>query len=65
MTPLAYAVNGESKSYYVFMVNDKGYFNNSATGASSAWLVRPTVYLKSNVQILSGEGSSTDPYVLG
>ena len=65
MTPLAYVVNGLSRSYYVFMVNDKGCFNNSGTGASSAWLVRPTVYLKSNVQILSGEGSSTDPFILG
>ena len=37
----------------------------SSTWVSKALYVRPTIYLKSNVQILSGEGSSTDPFILG
>ena len=47
-----------------FAVNLTGVITSSS-GAAHPWLVKPTVYLKSNVQILSGEGSSTDPFILG
>ena len=47
-----------------FAVNLTGVIT-SGSGAAHPWLVKPVVYLKSNVQILSGEGSSTDPFILG
>ena len=47
-----------------FAVNLTGVITSSS-GAAHPWLVKPVVYLKSNVQILSGEGSSTDPFILG
>ena len=36
-----------------------GYF------AAGGWLVRPSVYLKSNVKILAGEGTIDNPYLFG
>ena len=46
------------------------YVNNSAsvvsnTLANIGHAVRPTAYLKSNVYVISGTGSITDPYVIG
>ena len=55
------ASSGDSND--AFVVFSSGIVGDS--NASDGWLVRPTVYLKSNVQILSGEGSSTDPFILG
>mgnify|MGYP004665242855 FL=1 len=60
LTPYAYARDGGD----IFTIDISGIVN-LAGGSVAALLVRPTVYLKSNVQILSGEGSSTDPYLLG
>ena len=52
-----------SNSNYVFYVN----FNASVgrINASNGYAVRPTAYLKSNVYVISGTGSITDPYVIG
>ena len=60
LTPIATSSDSNS----AFMVSTLGVVN-AHTGAAGEWLVRPSVYLKSNVQILSGEGSSTDPFMLG
>ena len=59
LTPLAATFGND----YTFIINipDLAYQAENYY----AYLVRPTVYLKSNVQILSGEGSSTDPFILG
>ena len=59
ITPLG----GSDISSHAFGIDMSGFVGGSPSGCP--WLVRPTVYLKSNVQILSGEGSSTDPYLLG
>ena len=40
-------------------------FNYGISDADIAYLVFPTVYLNSNVEITSGSGSSSDPYILG
>ena len=47
----------------VFSVNSNAYlyYYNPSFGYS----VRPTAYLKSNVYVISGTGSITDPYVIG
>ena len=43
-------------------IDTSGYFFNG--NAYDAGLVRPSVYLKSNVSILSGEGTKSNPHVL-
>ena len=52
-----------SSSNNVFYVNYDAYlYINGANGGNA---VRPTAYLKSNVYVISGTGSITDPYVIG
>ena len=46
--------------FYVYYIASIG--NN---GAHYGYAVRPTAYLKSNVYVISGTGSITDPYVIG
>ena len=53
-----------SDGNYVFYVNDNAHLSNN-TLADSGYAVRPTAYLKSNVYVISGTGSITDPYVIG
>ena len=56
-------VADSSDARLVFYVrSDYGYV--SSWGASVRGAVRPSLYLKSNVSILSGEGTETNPYVL-
>ena len=55
-------VPDSSTSDNVWSVNDKG--NASNENASYRIAVGPVFYLKSNVQITGGEGSSTNPYTL-
>ena len=47
----------------VFIVSSSG-FANGILLASNAYGVWPAIYLKSNVVIKSGTGTSTDPYIL-
>ena len=51
-------------SFHVFSVSSSAGLNNN-TYADSGYAVRPTAYLKSNVYVVSGTGSITDPYVIG
>ena len=51
-----------SYSYYVFYVNYYGDLGDNY--ASYGFGVRPSIYLKSNIGISGGTGSSTDPYIL-
>ena len=53
-----------SHSYYAFLVYSSGYvyYDYYVYDASG---VRPVLYLRSNVSIVSGEGTSDNPYVLG
>lgn len=48
----------------VFSVYSSGYVNNYYISASYSQAVRPVVYLRSDVEIVSGEGTSTSPYSL-
>ena len=52
-----------SYSDSVFYVNNDAILYSS--NANSGYAVRPTAYLKSNVYVISGTGSITDPYVIG
>ena len=47
----------------VFLVNGGGDLNSNY--ALSRESVRPSVFLKSNIKIVSGSGTSSDPYILG
>ena len=51
-----------SSAYNVFYVFSDGYLNYHS--AVSRDCVRPSVYLKSNIKIVSGSGTSSDPYIL-
>ena len=51
-----------STSRYVFYVDTSGFVDNYY--ALGAYGVRPVVYLKSNVKITGGEGTSANPFVL-
>ena len=50
-------------SYTAFYVGSSGYVNNY--GVYDANEVRPVVYLKSDLQIVNGTGTQSDPYILG
>ncbi len=59
ISPWAYSLNAND----VFFVDVNGrVFNGSARLAVA---VRPSVYLLSDVKILSGDGSSSNPFILG
>ena len=51
-----------SSSGYVFGLRDTGCVDGSYT--SSAYGVRPVVFLKSSIKIVDGDGSSNNPYIL-
>ena len=59
ITPLAH----ETNAYHVYGVNGDG--NITILDAERNIGVRPSVYLLSDVTILSGEGTKDSPYVLG
>ena len=52
-----------SDSSYVFYLYSLGYLNISY--ALSGFSVRPVLYLKSNVYVVDGNGSISDPYIIG
>ena len=56
ITPLS------SGSSAVFYVRSNGYLNYSS--ASSGYAARPVFYLKSNVALQGGNGTSNDPFIL-
>ena len=50
-------------SVRVFLVSKSGYISDDT--ASYQYAVRPVLYLKSNVKITGGDGTSANPYTLG
>ena len=50
-----------SVSYDAFVVNFSGTISGAATGVITGYKVRPTFYLNSDVQYVSGSGTSYDP----
>ena len=61
MTPLANSANGYG--FDIFYQNQNSQFTRY--GAYQDWYVSPVVYLKSSTNIIRGEGTSTNPYILG
>ena len=52
-----------SNSDYVFCVDSTGYLDSYLAGYAYRG-VRPVVFLKSNIKIVDGDGSSSNPYIL-
>ncbi len=52
-----------STSYYVLCLYNNGNFVNSDAGSGNA--VRPVLYLDSSVYVYDGNGSMSDPYIIG
>ena len=52
-----------SASNHVFRVHDSG--NLSSTSAYSGFSARPVLYLDSSVYVIDGNGSQSDPYIIG
>ena len=50
-------------AFTAFDVLTSGFFYNNAV--SYAYGVRPVLYLKSNLQIINGTGTQSDPYIIG
>ena len=48
----------------VFLMNSDGSVFGNNTGANSSYNIRPTVYLSSDIKIISGNGNSSNPYVI-
>ena len=51
-------------AWYAFYVHGNGYIGFSGDVYNSKNNVRPTIYLNPNVEIIGGDGTSTDPYQL-
>ena len=52
-----------SSSSYVFYLSNNGSLHR--TGATYGYSVRPVLYLNSNVYVVDGNGSISDPYIIG
>ena len=51
-----------SSAYLVFCLFNTGYVHSNS--ANFTYGVRPVVFLKSNIKIVDGDGSSSNPYIL-
>ena len=60
-----WVLNQVTKNAYVFNIYGGNYINSGGRNVTSSYAVRPTLYLKSNVKITGGDGTSSDPYTLG
>ena len=56
--------HGSKACWHAFMVTSDGYVEHYDDGVYNALGIRPTLYLKSNITISSGDGSSITPYNL-
>lgn len=52
-----------STSYYVFYLHSSGHL--SYLGANRGYSARPVLYLDSSVYVIDGNGSISDPYIIG
>ena len=56
---------GVSYSGYAFVLDSRGNIGVGAIVNDNQFAVRPVLYLKPDVKIIVGHGTSTDPYVIG
>lgn len=62
LTPYYY--NAENGNDYEFLLDQNGSLNNDYDVYNYGVSSRPTVTIKSNIQILSGDGTQNNPYVI-
>ena len=53
-----------SHSIYAFPLFSLGYIDDDTNNANNTFSIRPAFYLKPNTSITSGDGSSTNPYLI-
>ena len=52
-------------AYGVFYLHNVGYITDGGIAYNYQYATRPVVYLKSNIKITGGDGTSANPYTLG
>ena len=52
-------------AYGVFYLHNVGYITDGGIAYNYQYATRPVVYLKSNIKITGGDGTSTNPYTFG
>ena len=60
-----WVLNQVTKNAYAFNIYGGNYINSGGRNVTSSYAVRPVLYLKSNVKITGGFGTSSNPYTLG
>ena len=50
--------------YNVWKINENGYSSGLHT-CNSKLIIRPSLYLKENIYVINGDGSVTNPYIIG
>ena len=53
-----------SHSIYAFPLFSLGYIDDDTNNANNTFSIRPAFYIKPNTSITSGDGSSTNPYLI-
>ena len=51
-------------NYNVFYIANTGNINSSYNDANNKFKIRPVLYLKSNLKVKGGNGTSTNPYII-
>ena len=54
-----------SNPFCIFNITESGFINDYTPSANYHFAVRPVVYLKPSINIISGEGTEQNPYILG
>jgi hypothetical protein len=54
-----------NSSVHLFFIYGNGSIHSLNDGASNTANIYPSLYLKSNTQILSGSGTNDDPFIIG
>ena len=65
MTPYLYAVTRYESKAYVYLIYSAGYVGDFSSGfVTNVNGVRPVINLRADVQIVSGDGTASNPYVI-
>ena len=65
MTPYLYAVTRYESKAYVYLIYPAGYVGDFSSGfVTNVNGVRPVINLRADVQIVSGDGTASNPYVI-
>ena len=60
-----WTITSSSSGNIVFKISRSGHYDNQATSISEGLSSRPVLYLDSSVYVIDGNGSITNPYIIG